>query len=59
MSCSRCGNKKWNELFPYCNKCDICVECDGSGHVPFSAVRCVICLGKGYTVKKEVTNNAH
>lgn len=57
MSCQRCGNKKWKELFPYCDMCDMCLECNGSGQENFSPVICKICQGKGYTVKKEEMSN--
>lgn len=52
MACIRCGNKEWDELFPFCLLCAICGKCSGSGYYISNGARCVICSGRGFTVKK-------
>lgn len=57
MACARCGNRK-HEIspdtpFPYCGKCIICPECDGSQKSMDPSRRsCQVCDGRGWLYKK-------
>jgi len=52
MACRRCGNPKWEGVYPICTECVTCRTCLGSGFVHDEVpLPCPACSGKGWTPK--------
>ncbi len=48
--CIRCGRPKSHGLFPYCDECEICPDCNGR---PELVGFCALCQNKGWILIRE------
>ena len=52
--CSRCGNQKYQGIYPYCERCHLCDVCEGGGYDLGRMRICGRCAGRGFFVDSPV-----